>query len=149
MPVELQQGAQSASRYQVYLYEQGLEFGRSDTNWQTIYPVDGAVPGGYILVSPAAPSVPVDPVNPDDPNYDGVPSQTVAPNGYARRLVKVAVLQCVAEGVKGTHAYPTNGNFVEMFITESVANKAIYGEIIRPLTPSNDPDFHANVKLVQ
>ena len=148
VPMELQQGVRSASRYQVYLYEQGLEFGRSDTDGQTIYPVNGAMPAGYTLVSPAGPSIPVDPLNPDDPDYDGVPSQTVAANGYARRLVQVAVLQCIAEGVKGSHAYPTNGNFVELFITQSVKSKAIYGEIVSPLTPSNDPDFHANVKLI-
>ncbi len=99
-------------------------------------------------MSPAAPSVPVDFLNPDDPDYDGVPSQTVAGNGYARRLVQVAVLQCAADGVKGSHTYPTNGNFLEIFITESVDNKAIYGEIVSPLSPSNDPDFHANVKLI-
>ncbi len=151
VPVELQQGPQSASRYQVYLYEQGLEFGRSDTDGQTIYPVNGALPAGYTLVSPAGPSIPVDPLNPDDPDYDGVPSQTVAANGYARRLMQVAVLQCIAEGVKGSHAYPTNGNFLELFLTQTVDDApagAIYGEIVSPLSPSNDPDFHANVKLI-
>ena len=139
-----------ASRYQVYLYELGLQFGRDDR--QTIYPVNGALPGGYTLVSPATPNVPVDPLNPDDPDYDGVPSQTVAGNGYARRLVQVAVLQCVAEGVQGDHTYPTNGNFLEMFLTQAVGQEpggGIYGEIVRPLSPSNDPNFHANVKLVQ
>ena len=146
-PVELTQGAQSASRYQVYMYEQGLQFGRN--GWRTIYPVVGALPGGYTLVSPAAPSLPVDPLNPDDPDYDGVPSQTVAANGYARRLVQVAVLQCAAEGVKGSHTYPTNGNFVEIFITQTVDNdKGIYAEIVIPLSPSNDPDYHANVTLI-
>jgi hypothetical protein len=137
-----------ASRYQVYLYELGLQFGRSDTNGQTIYPVVGALPGGYTLVSPGGPSIPEDAANPDDPDYDGVPSETVAANGYARRLMKVAVLQCAAEGVGGSHTYTTNGNFVEMFITEAVDDKTIYGEIVRPLTPSNDPNFHANVRLI-
>ncbi len=147
VPVEMQQGAQSASRYQVYMYEQGLQFGRN--GGLTIYPVNGALPAGYTLVSPAAPSIPVDPLNPDDPDYDGVPSQTVAANGYERRLVQVAVLQCVAEGVNGSHTYPTNGNFVEMFITQTVdTDKGIYGEIVIPLSPSNDPDYHANVKLI-
>ncbi len=146
VPVELQQGPQSASRYQVYLYEQGLQFGRNGR--LTIYPVDGALPAGYTAVSPGGQSIPVDAANADDPDFDGVPSQTVAANGYARRLVQVAVLQCVAEGVQGSHTYPTNGNFVEMFLTESVDDKAIYGEIVHPLSPSNDPDFHANVKLI-
>ena len=136
-----------ASRYQVYLYEQGLQFGRNGR--QTIYPVNGALPAGYTLVSPAGQTIPEDPANPDDPNYDGMPSQTVAANGYQRRLVEIAVLQCAAEGVRGSHTYPTNGNFVEVFITESVEDKNIYGEIVRALSPSNDPNFHANVKLVQ
>ncbi len=151
VPIELQQGWQSASRYQVYLYEQGLQFARSDTDRRTIYPVDGALPEGYTLVSPGGQSIPEDAANPDDPDYDGMPSQTVAANGYARRLVQVAVLQCAADGVKGSHTYPTNGNFLEMFLTQSVNDIPagnIYGEIVRPLSPSNDPDFHANVKLV-
>ncbi len=96
--------------------------------------------------------MPVDPLNPDDPDYDGVPSQTVAANGYERRLVEVAVLQCAAEGVKGSHTYPTNGNFLELFLTPNVDEDPagnIYGEIVRPLSASNDPNFHANVKLVQ
>ena len=146
VPVELDD---DASRYQVYLYELGLQFGQDDG--ETIYPVNGDLPEGYTLVSPAAPSVPVDPLNPDDPDYDGVPSQTVAGNGYARRLVQVAVLQCAADGVKGSHSYPTSGNFLEMFLTQTVSDDPagnIYGEIVRPLSPSNDPDFHANVKLV-
>ena len=136
-----------ASRYQVYLYEQGLQFGRNGR--QTIYPVNGALPAGYTLVSPAGQSIPEDAANPDDPNYDGVPSQTVAANGYQRRLIEVAVLQCAADGVRGSHTYPTNGHFLEVFITESVEDKNIYGEIVRALSPSNDPNFHANVKLVQ
>ena len=149
VPVELQQGPQSASRYQVYLYEQGLPFGRN--GWMTIYPVDGALPAGYTAVSPGGESIPEDAANSDDPNYDGVPSQTVAANGYARRLVQVAVLQCSAEGVQGSHTYPTNGNFLELFLTQTVDDApagAIYGEIVSPLSPSNDPDFHANVKLI-
>ncbi len=55
-------------------------------------------------------------------------------------------------GVKGSHTYPTNGNFVEMFLTQTVDKEpagAIYGEIVSPLSPSNDPDFHANVKLIE
>jgi hypothetical protein len=138
-----------ASRYQVYLYELGLQFGRNDR--QTIYPVNGALLEGYTPVSPGGPGIPEDAANPDDPDYDGMPSQTVAANGYARRLVQVAVLQCAADGVKGSHTYPTNGNFLEMFLTQSVNDIPagnIYGEIVRPLSPSNDPDFHANVKLI-
>ncbi|CCQ73545.1 pilus assembly protein TadG-related protein [Magnetospira sp. QH-2] len=141
-----------ATRYQVYLYELGETFARDGR--QTIHPVDdpATLPGSYTLVAPATADIPFDAAHPDDPTYDGEPSQTVASNGPARRIAKVAVLECLAEGVKGSHTYPTNGNYVEMFITEPVPNApagAIMGEIIRPITPSTSPDFHANVTLVE
>ncbi len=139
-----------ASRYQVYLYELGLEFARNGS--ATVYPIEGALPAGYVVVTPAAADIPENADNPDDPDFDGVPSQAVASNGYERRLVQVAVLQCQAEGVKGSHEYPTNGNYLEMFITEAVDGApagGIYAEVVRTLTPNNSPDFHSNVKLVQ
>lgn len=140
----------AASRYQVYLYELGYEFARNGR--ATVYPIDGALPTGYSVVTPTAAAIPENASFPDDPDFDGVPSQSVASNGYARRLVQVAVLQCQAEGVKGAHEYPTNGNYLEMFITEAVDGApagGIYAEIVRTLTPSNSPDFHSNVKMVQ
>ncbi|NQU56061.1 MAG: hypothetical protein HQ513_02425 [Rhodospirillales bacterium] len=140
----------AASRYQTYLYELGLEFARSDH--ATIYPIEGALPSGYDVISPAAADIPDDAANSDDPDFDGVPSQSIASNGYQRRLIQVAVLQCQAEGVKGAHEYPTNGNYLEMFITEAVDGApagGIFAEIVRTLTPNNSPDFHSNVKMVQ
>ncbi len=139
-----------ASRYQVYLYEQGLEYGRNGRS--TTYPITGALPVGYTVVTPAAADIPVNATHPDDSDYDGVPIQPVASNGYARRLVQVAVLQCQAENVQGAHEYPSNGNYLEMFITEAVDDApagGIYAEVVRTLTPTNSPDFHANVKLVK
>jgi len=76
----------------------------------------------------------------------------VASNGYARRLMNVAVLDCIAEDVRGTGTYPTNGRYIEMFITEYVPeppDAAIFGEVVRPLTSLFSPDFHANVRLVK
>ena len=146
LPTELT----GASRYQVYLYEQGLEYGRNGR--LTAYPLTSGLPVGYTLVTPLGAGIPVDIDYPDDSDYDGEPSQVVASNGYARRLVQVAVLQCQAENIKGAHEYPSNGNYLEMFITESVANApagGIYAEVVRTLTPTNSPDFHANVKLVK
>ncbi len=75
-----------------------------------------------------------------------------ASNGAARRLVKVALLQCIADGVNGKGTYPTHGKFVEMFVTQEVRDPpdaGIYGEIVRALSPINEPEFHANVKLVK
>ncbi len=57
-----------------------------------------------------------------------------ASNGAARRLVKVALLQCIADGVNGKGTYPTHGKFVEMFVTQEVRDPpdaGIYGEIVR------------------
>ena len=75
-----------------------------------------------------------------------------APNGQARRLVEIAILECVANDVKGAHSYPTNGNYIEGFITQAVPNApagAIYVENVRPLTTISSPDFHANARLVE
>ena len=142
-----------ATRYQAYLYELGEEFGRFGR--QTIYPVPAdptTMPPGYSVVSPPGPDIPVDAANPNDPNYDGVPQNTPASNGPARRLLEVALLQCVADDVHGHHAYPTYGQYVEIFLTEEVngaPEAAIYGEIVRPLSSVNDPEFHSNAALVK
>lgn len=148
------------TRYQAYLYEQGLEYA-TDGNL-TLYPLPATLPGGYAAVTPAAADL-VEAETPgddsdgdgitdgDDPDQDGVPT-SVAANGAARRVVKVAVVQCLAEGVQGSGTFPTNGDFVEIFLTQEVRDPPdaiIYGEMTRALTPTNDPDFHANVRLVE
>ena len=66
--------------------------------------------------------------------------------------MNVAVLECIAEDVRGSGTYPSNGRFIEMFITEYIPeppDAAIFGEIVRPLTTLLSPDFHANVRLVK
>jgi len=139
-----------ATRYQVYLYELGETFARNGD--LTVYPLEGEVPAGYSEIVPPASEIPTDSTYPNDPAYDGVPSSEVASNGVKRRLVQVAILQCMADDVKGSHNYPTSGKYLEMFLTQSVPDApagGIYGEIVRPLTPTTTPDFHANVKLVR
>ncbi len=139
-----------ASRYQTYLYELGLEYARDGLN--TLYPAPDPLPAGYDKVTPTGPSIPVDAGNPDDPDYDGVPSQTPASNGYARRMVVVTVLQCAALGVSGAGTYSTDGNYVAMMVTETVLDPpeaAIYGELLGTLTQATSPDFHANVQLIE
>ncbi len=148
LPAELQ----DASRYQVYLYELGETYARN--GMRTIFPVTGSLPAGFALIVPPGPNVPVaaNPTNANDPNFDGVPSRTVAANGQARRLVQVPLLQCIAEGVHGHGTYPTGGKYVEVFITEAstaAPEAAIYGEVVRAVTPSTNPDFHANVRLIR
>lgn len=140
-----------ASRFQVYLYELGEKFARNGK--LTLYPMpEGALPAGYTLVEPPAPNVPTSATEPDNPDKDGVPSAAVASNGAKRRLIQVAVLQCVRDNVRGNGEYPTDGKFAEFFITEYVKDPpdaAIYGEFVRRLTTTNSPDFRANVRLVK
>lgn len=151
--VSLPPALAGATRYQVYLYELGLEFARDGR--RTIYPVpEGGPPAEYTVVTPSGEDIPVaqGAEDPNDPNYDGEPSSNPASNGQARRLVQVAVLQCQADNVRGNGTYPTNGNFAEFFLTEHVKDPpdaAIYGEFVRRLTTVNTPDFHANVRLVR
>ena len=142
----------AASRYQVYLYEQGEDFWRNGK--RTIYPVPGgAIDPGYTLVSSAGTvDIPEDLTNPTDPYVDGLPSQPVASNGNQRRVMKIAQLQCIADNVHGHGSYPTHGNFIEIFITEPVQDPpeaAIYGEVIRALTASNSVEYYANVGLLE
>ena len=150
---------EQATRYQTYLYELGETFlVQADSNEPgygkaTIHPTV-ATPPGYAAVgpNPTGADVPVDGANPDDPEYDGEPSQTVASDGPARRIVEVALLKCATHNVQGSGSYPTEGNYLEMFITEYVPNPpnaAIYGEVLRALTPLNSPEFYSNVMLVE
>jgi hypothetical protein len=147
-----------ATRYQTYLYELGEAFWVQADNAlpgygkATIHPATGTMPSGYAAAATQAPDVPEDLANPDDPADDGVPSQAVASDGPARRIVEVALLKCATHNIHGSGSYPTEGNYLEMFITEYVPdppNAAIYGEVLRALTPLNSPEFYSNVMLVE
>lgn len=149
-----------ATRYQTYLYELGETFlvqtdGAAGTGRSTIHPApaDPAdYPAGYTAVAAQPPDVPVDPANPDNPNFDGEPSQAVASDGPARRIIEVALLKCATYDIHGSGSYPTEGNYLDMFVTEYVQdppNAAIYGEVLRALTPLNSPEFYSNVMLVE
>jgi hypothetical protein len=65
--------------------------------------------------------------------------------------MQVAVLQCIAEDVKGRGDYPTDGNYIDVFVTEPVGappDTAIYGEIIGRVISSDNVSFHSNATLV-
>jgi hypothetical protein len=142
----------NASRYQTYLYELDVTFARNGK--VTLVPPPVPLPAGYTVVDPPAPKIPkaADPAKDSNPWFDGIPSQTPASNGYRRRLVQVAVLDCVAENVKGSGTYPSKGSYVEMFVTEPASappDMRIFAEVAGTLTPSTAPDFHANVQLIE
>ncbi len=147
-----------ATRYQAYLYELGLDFARNGK--QTMYPVPAALPAGFTVIDPPPLSVPVaaNPANEHDPNYDGEPRPSNPPyhndpaKDAARRLIQVVQLQCTSQNVQGKHDYPTQANYLEVFITEYMQNPPqadLYGEVVRAITPTNTPEFHANVRLLR
>ncbi len=129
-----------ASRYQVYLYEIGETFDRD--GMKTIYPIDGDAPDGYTRVTPSGADLPT----------DGSPDGSVASNGALRRVVTVAVLQCVSDDVRGRGTYPTYGKYIDAFVTEEAGgppNSQIYGEIIGPLTPISSDNYYANSSIIK
>ena len=151
-------GMEEFTRYQAYLYELGLPFARNGK--QTLYPApaDLADYSGYELVEPSGASIPTDAAQQHDPNYDGEPRSSNPPyhgepeEDYSRRLIQVVQLQCTTLDVKGKHEYPTQANYLEIFITEHMQNPPnadLYGEVVRSLSPTNNPEFHANVKLIR
>ena len=141
---------QQATRYQTYLYELGEPFlvntQGPGAGKEVIHPIptDGEIPNGYTLV-PSSLTAEVPPA--------GQPTQDPASNGPARRLVEVAVLKCSTNDVRGEGIYPTEGNYLEVFLTEFVQdpnnNATIYGEVVRALSPLNSPEFFSNVQLVE
>lgn len=149
---DLPDDLEDATRYQVYLYELGETFARSDggDGKATIYPIDGALPAGYVEIDPPGEAIPEDAASPNDNNVDGVPVSTPVDDPQ-RRVVVAAVVQCEAQDVHGHGEFPAAG-YVFLFITENVENppKAdVYAEIIGPFNADTSPDFHVNARLVE
>lgn len=165
------------TRYQVYLFESGIVFymkkggGGKGTkftlnaaeagsgNWQKIDLAD-------YIADPIYAGIETDPGsgvalvrNLSDPtnNYlDGeppVPPETVSAQGYKRRLMKIAVANCLENSFQGNAAIPAEGSYVEIFLTEEATGPndgaTIYGEIVRGLEPRTSFEFHGNVRLVE
>ena len=157
-----------ATRYQVYLFEQGVVYwkgkGKKTTQVAT-EPADAASNWDKIDSAtdyPLAGVIPTNGAAPDDVWTDGEPpgGQTVSPSsadvaaeGYERRTLRVNVLNCIAEDVKGTGDYGSGGNFLEIFLTRPAdgpqGGAAVYGEFIRKLDPLISLEFHGNVRLTE
>jgi Flp pilus assembly protein TadG len=157
-----------ATRYQVYLFEQGVVYwkgkGKKTTQVAT-EPADAAANWDKIDSAtdyPLAGVIPTNAAAPDDVWTDGEPpgGQTVSPStvdvkaeGYERRTLRVNILNCIAEDVKGTGDYGSGGNFLEIFLTRPAdgpsGGAAIYGEFIRKLDPLISLEFHGNVRLTE
>jgi len=131
---------EDASRFQVYLYELGESFARHGL--QTVYPTPSELEDGYVEVTPGSADIP----------EDGEPDDTVAPNGALRRVVEVAVLNCVEQSVRDRGTYSTGGNYVQAFITEPVGDPPdtdLYGELIGPVTSSSSDNLTTDASILE
>lgn len=158
------------SRYQVYLYELGETFAINGK--KTLYPLTGALPAGYSTVTPInSPGVPVAPCageganengngngqgngagcDTHDPAIDGVAEKNPPVDDPNRRVIEVVVLKCVKDNVKGNGGpYPNYGQFVEVFLTESVdSSHTIYGEVLRRINARNSKKISTSVKYYE
>lgn len=164
-PIPMPGDLVGATRFQVYLFEQGQYYWKKNGKNVLVTELD-QVSKGYTKVDPAdyplAAVIPSNPDAPDDVWTDGEPpgGQTVSPAdpdstvpGYDRRILRVNILNCIAEDVKGSGDYGSGGNFMEIFLTEPAdgpsGGAGIYGEFIRKLDPIISLEFHGNVRLTE
>ena len=133
-----------ATRFQVYLYELGADFARSNSDGRTLYPVPDAVPADFTMVYSPAPYVPADGVPPGEYYDDPL-----------RRVMPAAVVQCQALGVAGNFDIDTRYmRLVDVFISEAVGpgpatNSPIVAEIIRLRSSADSDSLISNVRLVE
>ena len=139
LPVDLA----GATRLQVYLYELGVDFARSNSDGRTLFPVPDTVPTDFTVVYPTAFEVPADGVPPGIPTDDP-----------RRRILPAAVVQCQALNVRGNFDIETRYiRIVDLFITEPVGpppatQSPIVGEFVRLRTTANSDSLIGNVRLV-
>jgi hypothetical protein len=166
MPPELV----GATRYQVYLFEQGVPYCKKNGKKNTKFAVDcstitgggwsevsiaevqAAHPGLYDNLTPSG--VVFSATEPDNNYKDGEPpaGETVSAQGHKRRLMKIAVAKCEENSFNGSSTLPADGVYLELFLTEEAEtppDMAIYGEIVGALTPNTSLEFHGNVRLVE
>lgn len=158
-----------ATRYQVYLWEQGVSFWRKNGGKNVVVTNLDQTGKGYSEVVPivatpdascdpgnlAVGSIPCNDADPDDNWTDGwpPPGQTVSELGQDRRIFRVTVMNCVNNDVTGKGDYPSEGGYIEIFMTEQSHDPGdgagIYGEFVRKLDPRISLEFHGNVRLTE
>jgi Flp pilus assembly protein TadG len=126
-----------ASRYQVHLHELGEAFARNGR--RTLYPLAQGtpLPPGYTLVPSQGVKMPT----------NGAPTSGAPVASPARRVIRAGIANCGTADL--SEPVPTNGQFMDLFITERAADSILYLEIIGPMTETNASDFHNNVRLVE
>lgn len=149
-----------ATRFQVYLFEQGQSYWTKNGNPKKSLVTNLDQTGnGYSETDPSlypdAAVLPVNAADPDDNWTDGEwpPGQTVSSIGYDRRVVRILILNCVNQGVQGSGDYEAEGGYIEIFLTEESpppsGGAGIYGEFVRKLDPLISLEFHGNVRLTE
>ena len=136
-----------ATRYQIYLFEQGVVYYKKAGGktvqfvvdpaeseelggpWKKVDIQDYIGTAGYeALESPpgSGKALPVWSVtggaHEDDNDWDGVPPtgvpETTLDPSYKRRVMKIAVAECAEAGFNGQSELPADGVFLEIFLTE-------------------------------
>ncbi len=148
------------SRYQVYLFENGIGYWEKNkkTNPTSIDEPDQS--GGWSYIDPTSMAdnpnsigIPVDAGDPDNNQVDGIPPAAQTAADYERRVLKVAVLNCLTEDFKGASGLEgATGTYIGIFITEEAGDPptgGILGELIGAVEPATALEFHGNVRLVE
>lgn len=149
-----------ASRYQVYLFEIGVPYWKGNgkkTVQITTTPTDA---NNWTYIDPKADYplaaiIPEYPTDVDNNNRDGwpPPGQTVAPQGYKRRLMKIAVANCYSNAFSGNGTISGEGAYIEYFLTRQAGDAStgatIYGEIVGGIVARTSVEFHGNVRLTE
>ncbi len=161
-----------STRYQIYLFEQGVTFckknGKKNTRFAldcstlsgggwyevSISAVQAAYPGVYDSFSGLDEALAVDTTEPDNNWKDGRPpaGATVSGQQEKRRVIKIAVAKCNEFSFNGQSELPQDSRYLEIFLTEQAEeppNMAIYGEIMGKVTANTSLEFHGNVRLVE
>ena len=151
-----------ATRWQIYLYELGVTFYKAKSGKKTATYLDPAelAGGGWDTVVPPsiygkANLIPKNASFPNDNWKDGVPpaNQTVSSIDFRRRTIRVALMACKTQGVKGNGSYSSSARYLEIFMTEQSpdpsAGGGIYGEIVGAVNQRTSVEFHGNVRLTE
>ena len=136
-----------ATRYQVYLYELGLDYARNGK--QTMYPIADALPAGFTVVDA--------PRRTPSRSLPTRPTRTIrittASRGHRNRLTTMIrprtirdgwCRSCSSNAPRTASRESTNirreANYLEVFITEYMQdppNAHLYGEVVRAITPTD------------
>ncbi len=149
-----------ASRYQVYLFENGIGYWEKNKKTDTVSVAEPDNTGGWKYVDPLSAAdnpdsvgIPVDAGDPDNNQVDGIPPAAQTPADYERRLLKVAMLNCITEDFTGASGLEgATGTYIGIFLTEEAADPpggGIVGELIGVVEPATALEFHGNVRLVE